>query len=168
MKSGSKKIDIDMYSTHNEVKSAFTERFTRTLKNEIYKHMTSISKHAYIDKLSDIENEYNNTYNRTIKMKFVDVKDNTYIEFCNEVHDWDSKFKVGDHVIMLEYQNTNILLLKDIFQISLKRFLWLKMLKIFLHGHILLVIWMVKKKVIGTFYEKILQKTNKKEFRIEK
>ena len=76
-----------MYSTHNEVKSVFTERFTRTLKNEIYKHMTSISKHAYIDKLSDIGNEYNNTYHRTIKMKFVDVKDNTCIEFCKEVHD---------------------------------------------------------------------------------
>ena len=76
-----------MYSTHNEVKSVFTERFTRTLKNVIYKHMTSISKHAYIDKLSDIVNEDNKTYHRTIKMKFVDLKDNTYIEFCKEVHD---------------------------------------------------------------------------------
>ena len=34
--------DITMYSTHNEEKSVATERFIRTLKNKIYKHMTSI------------------------------------------------------------------------------------------------------------------------------
>ena len=70
-----------MYSTHNEVKSVAAERFIRTLKNKIYKHMTSISKNVYIDKLDDIVNEYNNTYHRTIKMKSVDVKDNNYIDF---------------------------------------------------------------------------------------
>ena len=41
--------------------------------------MTSVSKNVYIDKLDDILNEYNHTYRRTIKMKSVDVKDNTYI-----------------------------------------------------------------------------------------
>ena len=59
--------------------------------------MTSISKNVYIDKLDDIVNEYNNTY-RTIKMKPVDVKDNTYIDFKKEVNDKDPKFKIGDHV----------------------------------------------------------------------
>ena len=68
-----------MNSTHNEGKSVFAETFIRTLKNKNYKHMTSISKNAYIDKLDDIVNEYNNTYHRTIKMKPIDVKDNTYI-----------------------------------------------------------------------------------------
>ena len=43
--------------------------------------MTSISKNAYIDKLDDIVNKYNNTYNSTIKMKPIDVKNNTYIGF---------------------------------------------------------------------------------------
>ena len=43
--------DIDMYSTHNERKSAVAERFIRTLKNKIYKHMTLVSKNEYIDKL---------------------------------------------------------------------------------------------------------------------
>ena len=71
--------DIVMYSTHNEGKFVAAERFIRTLKNKIYKHMTSISKNAHIDKLDDIVNEYNNTYHRTIKMKPIDVKDNTYI-----------------------------------------------------------------------------------------
>ena len=69
-----------MYSIHNEGKSVFAERFIRTLKTKIYKYMTSISKNVYMDKLDDIVNEYNNTY-RTIKMKSVDVKDNTYIDF---------------------------------------------------------------------------------------
>ena len=71
--------DIVMYSTHKEEKSVVTERFIRTLKNKIYKYMTSISKNVYIDKLDDIVNEYNNTYHTTIKMKPIDVKDNTYI-----------------------------------------------------------------------------------------
>ena len=60
--------------------------------------MTSISKNVYIDKLDDIVNEYNNTYHRTTKMKAVDVKNNTYIDFKKEVNDNDPKFKVGDRV----------------------------------------------------------------------
>ena len=72
--------DIGMYSIHNEGKSVVAERFIRTLKTKIYKYMTSISKNIYIDKLDDIVNEYKNTYNRTIKMKSVDVKYNTYID----------------------------------------------------------------------------------------
>ena len=69
-----------MYSIHNERKSVVAERFIRILKNKIYKYMTTISKNVYIDKLDDIVDEYNNTYHRTIKMKPVDVKDNTYID----------------------------------------------------------------------------------------
>ena len=41
--------DIAMYSTHNERKSTVAERFIRTLRNKIYKYMTSISKNVYID-----------------------------------------------------------------------------------------------------------------------
>ena len=43
--------------------------------------MTSISKNVYIDKLDDIEHKYNNKKHRTIKMKPIDVKDNTYLDF---------------------------------------------------------------------------------------
>ena len=56
-----------MYSTHNEGKSAVAERFIRTLKNKIYKHMTAVSKNVYFDALDDIFDKYNNTYHRTIK-----------------------------------------------------------------------------------------------------
>ena len=94
-----------MYSAHNEGKSVVAERFIRTLKNKIYKHMTAVSKNVYIDKLDDIVNEYNNTYHRTIKMKPIEVKDNTYIDYIKEVNHKDSKFKVGDHVRMSKYKN---------------------------------------------------------------
>ena len=69
-----------MYSTNNEGKSVIAERFTRTLKTKIYKYMTSISKNVYNDKLDDIVKQYDNTYPTSIKMKPVDVKDNTYID----------------------------------------------------------------------------------------
>ena len=70
--------DIVIYSAHNEGKSVdFSFRFIRTLKSKIYEHMTSISKNVYTDKLDDIVDEYNNTYHTTIKMKPIDVKDNT-------------------------------------------------------------------------------------------
>ena len=67
--------------------------------------MTSISKNAYIDKLDDIVNQYNNTYHRTIRMKLVYIKDNTYIDSNKEVNDKDPKFKVGDHVRISKYKN---------------------------------------------------------------
>ena len=100
--------DIEMYSIHNEGKSVVAERFIRTLKNKIYKYMTPISKNLYIDKLDDIVNECNNTYHRTIKMKPVDVKDNTYIDFEKEVNDKDPKFKLGDHVRISKCKNIYI------------------------------------------------------------
>ena len=97
--------DVVMYLTHNEGKSLVAERFIRNLKNKIYKHMTLISKNVYIDKLDYIVNEYYNTYHRTIKMKPIDVKDNTYINIDEEVNVKDHKFKVGDHVRISKYKN---------------------------------------------------------------
>ena len=67
--------------------------------------MTSISKNVYIDKLVDIVNEHNNTYHRTIKMKPVDVKNNTYTDSNKEFSDKDPKFKVGNHVRISKYKN---------------------------------------------------------------
>ena len=73
--------NIEMYSIHSEGKSVVAERFMKTLKTKIYKHMTSVSKNVYINKLDDMVEEDNNTYHRAIKMKPVDVKDNTDIGF---------------------------------------------------------------------------------------
>ena len=58
--------NIEMDSTYNEGKSVVAERFIRTLKNKIYKHMTAISKNVYFDVLDDIFDKYNNTYHKTI------------------------------------------------------------------------------------------------------
>ena len=73
MKSSLQGNDIEMYSVHNEGKSAIAERFLRILKNKIYRYTTSISQNVYIDKLNDVVNRYNNTYNRIIKTKPTDI-----------------------------------------------------------------------------------------------
>ena len=74
-----------MYSLNNEGKFVIAERFIRTLENKIYKYMRVISKNLFIDKLDDIVKEYNNTYHTSIKLKPVDVKDNTYMDFKKKV-----------------------------------------------------------------------------------
>ena len=96
--------DIIMYSTFNEGKSVVAERFIRTLKNKLYKHMAATGKNVYYDVLDDIVNEYNNTKHSTIKMKLMDVKDNkrVYIAEHNEKY---SRFKVGDRVRISKYKN---------------------------------------------------------------
>ena len=107
MKSWLKKMAIEMYSTHNEGKSVVAERFIRTLKNKTYKYMTLISKNMYINKLGDIVNKYNNTYHNTIKMKPVDVRSRTYIDFDKKIIVKVLDLKL---MIMLEYQNIKIFL----------------------------------------------------------
>ena len=97
--------DIEVFSIHNEIKTVVAEGFIRTLKTKIYKYLTSMSKNVYIDKLDDIVGEYHNTYHRTIKMKPVDVKDNTHIDFEKEFNDKNRKFKIGDHVKISKYKN---------------------------------------------------------------
>ena len=69
--------------------------------------MTSISKNVYIDKLNDIVNEYNNEHHRNIKMKPIDIKDNTYIDSMELLpfNDQDPQFKFGDHVRISKYKN---------------------------------------------------------------
>ena len=71
--------EISMYSTYNEGKSVVAERFIRTLKNKLYKHMTTVSKNVYYDVLYDIVKKYNNMRYSTIKVKPIDVKDDAYI-----------------------------------------------------------------------------------------
>ena len=124
--------DIEIYSIHNERKSVIAERFIRTLKTKIYKYMTSVKKNVYIDKLDDIVDEYNNAYHKTIKMKPVDVGDNTYIDYKKEVIKKTLNLKL---VILLEFQNIKIFLLKDILQIGQKKFLLLVKLKMQFFGH---------------------------------
>ena len=86
-----------MYSTFNEGKSIVVERFIRTLKNKLYKHMMATGKNVYYDVLDDTVNEYNNTKHNTIKMKPIDVGNNKRV-YIDEHNEKDSRFKVGDKV----------------------------------------------------------------------
>ena len=129
--------------------------------------MTSVSQNVYIDKLDGIVNKHNNTCHSIIKMKLIDVKSSTYIgssQEIKEIHDKDPKFKIGDFIRISKYKN------------------------IFAEGYVpnwpeeVFVIKKVKntvpwtyvisdlkgQEINGKFYEKELQKTNQKEFRVEK
>ena len=97
--------DIEMYSTYNEGKSVAAERFIRTFKNKIYKHITSISKNVYFNVLDDIVDKYNNTYHSSIKIKPKDVGDDSFAEYNEESNKKDPKFKVGDHISISKYKN---------------------------------------------------------------
>ena len=90
MKSCMRHNDIEIYSTHSEGKSFVAERFIRTLKNKIYKYISLISKNMYIDKLDNIVNKYNNTY-QILKFKVYQIL------ILN--------FKVGNHKRILKYKN---------------------------------------------------------------
>ena len=91
MKSWLQDNHIEMYSINNEGKPVVVERFVKTLKTKIYKYLTSISRNVYIDKSDDIVNNYNNIYHRAIKMKPVDGKGNTYIDFGKKSNNKDHK-----------------------------------------------------------------------------
>ena len=97
--------DIIMYSTYNEGKSVVAERFIRTLKSKLYKHMTAIGKNVYYDVLDDVVNKYNNTKHSTIKMKPIDVGNNNKRVYIDEHNKKDSKFKVDDRVRISKFKN---------------------------------------------------------------
>ena len=97
--------NIIMYSTYNEGKSVVAERFIRTLKNKLYKHMTATGKNVYYDVLDDIVNEYNNTKHNTVKMKPKDVGNNNKRVYIDEHNEKRSRFKVGDRVRISKFKN---------------------------------------------------------------
>ena len=152
-----------MYSTYNEGKSVVAERFSRTLKRKIFKHMIAISKKVYFDVLDDIVTKYNNKVHRTIKMKPIEVKDNAYVEYKKNFHKKDPKFKFGDHVWISKYKNSFAKgytpnWSEEVFVIS-------KIKNTVPWSYV--VSDLNYEDVIRSFYEKELQKTIQKEFRIE-
>ena len=126
--------------------------------------MTSISKNVFIEKLDDIVKKYNNTYHTSIKMKPVDVKDNTYIDFKQEVNDKNPKFKVGDQVRISKYKN---IFAKEYMPNWSEEIFIIKKIK-----NTVLWAYVINdlngEEIIGTFYETGLQKTKQNKFRIEK
>ena len=156
--------NIEMYSTYNEGKSIVAERFIKTLKNKIFKQMATISKNVYIDVLNDIVNKYNNTVHRTIKMKPIDVVGDSYVEYNEDFNKKGPKFKLHDHVKISKYKNIFAKVYvpnwsEEVFIVNeIKNTISWTYTVSALNGE----------KVIETFYEKELQKTNQKKFRIEK
>ena len=102
--------DTETHSIVNQGESVGAERFIRTLKNKIYKYMTSVSKTVYIEKFNDIVSKYNNTYHRTIKVKLLDVKPSIYI--LTLIKKIIRKLLNLKLVIMLEYENIKAFLQK--------------------------------------------------------
>ena len=101
-----------MYLAHYEGKAVVAKKFIRTLQKKIYKHITTVSKNVYIDKLDDIVNKYNNTCHRTKIIHILTLLKKLMIKILN--------FKL---LIMLEYQNTKTFLLQDILRIGRKKIL---------------------------------------------
>ena len=94
-----------MFSIYNEGKYVVAERFIRTLKKKIFKHMPAVSKNVYFDVLDDIVNKYNSTVHRTMAMKPVDVTSDFYAEYNEDSKQKDTEFKVGDLVRISRYKN---------------------------------------------------------------
>ena len=146
-----------MYSTHNEGKSVVAERFIRTLKNKIYKHITAVGENVYFNVLHDIVDKYH----KTIKMKPKDVTSDSFAEYNEESNKKDPKFKASDHVRISKYKN-----------IFAKGYApnWSE--EMFVVKKTLSWTYVISNlsgaEIVGSFDEKELQKTNLKEFRIEK
>ena len=155
-----KENNIEMYWTYNEGKSVVTERFIKTLKNKIFKHITAVSKNVYFDVLDDTVDNNNNTFHRIIEMKPIDVKSDCYAEYNVDSNEKDPKFKVDDHIRLLRKKNVFAKgytpnWSEEIFVISkIKNSIpWIYVVN-GLNGE----------EITGTFYEKELQKTNQNEF----
>ena len=126
--------------------------------------MTAISKNVCFSVLNDIVNKCNNTIHRAIKMKPIDVTDDSFAENNEELNKRNPKFKVGDHVRISKYKNVfpkgyapnwseEICVIKKVKNTVPWTY--------FIND-------LNNEEVIESFYEKELQKTNQKEFRIEK
>ena len=126
--------------------------------------MTRVGKNVYFNVLDDIVDKYKNTYYSSIKMKPKDVTDNSFVEYIEESNKKDPKFKVGDYVRIFKYKNIfakgytpnwseEIFVVKEI-----KNTVPWTYAVSDLNGD----------ETVGSFFEKELQKTDQKEFRIEK
>ena len=97
--------DIIMYSTFNESKSVVAERFIRTLKNKLDKHMTATGKNVYFDVIDDVVNKYNNSKHNTIKMKLKDVGDDNHRVYIDEHNKRSARYNVGNRVRISKFKN---------------------------------------------------------------
>ena len=157
-------INLRAFQKKMTLKCIVAERFIKTLKNKIYKHMTTIGKNVYFNDLDDIVKKYYNTVHSSTKMKPKDVTDIKYVEYSEETNKKSPKFKVGDNVRISKYKN-----------IFAKGYTpnWSE--EVFVVNKVqntvpwtYLINDLNGEDIKGSFYEKELKKTDQKEFRIEK
>ena len=153
-----------MYSTYNEVKSVVPERFIRTLKNKIFKHMTALWKNVYFDLLDNIVDKYNNTVHSTMKMKPIDVASDSYAEYNEDSNVTKPKFKVGDHVRISKCKK---IFANGYTQNWLEEVFVISKIKDTVLWTYLISDWNGEKNA-GSFYEKEMPKTSQEKLRIEK
>ena len=108
--------------------------------------------------------EYNNTYHKTIKMKPTDVKNDSFAKYSEESNEKDLKFKIGDRVRISKYKNIYVKVYTPNW--SEETFVVKKIKNIVPWTYV--ISGLNGEEIAGSFYEKELQKTNQKEFRIEK
>ena len=163
---------IELYSTENEEKSSVVEKWIRTMKEKMWKYFSAKSTNVYMNVLSDLVKECNNTRHSSIKMTPVkaskkenelEVRRNLYPEHL-EVYDIKPKFSVGDKVRISKKKKTfekgyttrwteEILTIVEVKRTQPPTY------KIAdLNGE----------EIKGSFYEPELQKTSQELFRIEK
>ena len=160
---------IELYSTENEEKSSVVERWIRTMKEKMWKYFSAKSTNVYMNVLSDLVKEYNNTGHSSIKMTPVkaskkenelEVWRNLYPEH-HEIYDINPKFSVGDKVRIKktfekEYTTRWTEEVFTIVEVKRTRPPTYKIAD--LNGE----------EIKGSFYEPELQKTSQELFRIEK
>ena len=121
-------------------------------------------KMFYSDVLDNIVNKCNYTYHNTFKIKPSDVKSDSYAKYNADSNAKDAKFEIDDYVHISKYKNISAegyacKWSKEVFVIKKVKnnISWIYVIND-LSG----------KEIIGTFYEKEMQKTNQEEFRVEK
>ena len=119
---------------------------------------------VYIDKLDDIVNKYNNAYHRAIKMKPIDLKSSTYIDSSKEINDEDPKFKIVDIVRKSKFKN--IFAKSYVPNWSDEIFVIRKVKNTVPWTQV--VSDLKGEEIVGRFHKKESQKSNQKEFRVEK
>ena len=122
--------------------------------------MTAILKNVYFDILNDIVDEYNNAYHKTIKMKIIDVKNNYSAKYNEESNEKDPKFKVNDHIRISKYKN--IFAKGYAPNWSEEIFVVKKMKNTVPWTYV--ISNLNGEEIVGSFYEKELQKPNQKEY----
>ena len=118
----------------------------------------------YFNVLDEIVDEYNSTYHRTIKMRPIDVKNDSFAKYNEKSNEKDPKFKVNDHVRISKYKNAFAKGYKPNY--SEEIFIIKKIKNTVPWTYV--ISDLNGEDILGSFYEQELQKTNQKAFRIEK